>query len=165
MMSDFQRLTGFVIAYQEKACYRYETARLLRDNGNLELATAWQGLAAGAARNAMDGRCLCSSTTGVSDMDQETHIVTYPRMKYAYEQREWVQAADDNLVEMEALCAEFQRDAAEDYRLWMEAGPAEQKHWSLIHSLVNARYRDARALLFRCVYYKAMRQANLPLDE
>lgn len=97
-------------------------------------------------------------------MDQETHIMEYPRMKYASDQREWVRAADEQLFEMEQLCSEFQQQAAEDYKLWMEAGPEQQAIWSMIHSLVHLRYADARALLFRCVYYKAMRQANLPSE-
>lgn len=81
-------------------------------------------------------------------------------MKYSNERRDWVRMVDDQLPAMEAKAAELQRHAADLFADWSTQGVYWKMRYRFLPDMIADLYSQAQSTLMRCIYYKAMREAN-----
>lgn len=83
----------------------------------------------------------------------------YDRMKYAFERREWVKLVDEKLPAMEEHASFLQEEAQ---RVWgdLQRMPMHYRAVGFYQELVSDCYKVAQVELWKCIFYKAMREAN-----
>ena len=83
----------------------------------------------------------------------------YNRMQYAHERREWIKQVDEMLPQIEAHASTLQIEAQMQWENWQKL-PLAYQAMPFTRMLIRDCYDAARAELMRCIYYKAMREAN-----
>lgn len=81
----------------------------------------------------------------------------YARCTTSMDRRAWVDAANVQLPLFEAEASVLQKRAAEGSAFIREYPRMAHKAF---RNVVDETYAEARMMLWRCIYYKAMREAN-----
>lgn len=90
----------------------------------------------------------------------EMRSLPYERMKYGYEQRDWVR--EIKIPEYERKAIRCQKEGAILFEDWQEMTIRERKLHPFTFTMATEAYSEARQHLQRAIYYRGMLEANKP---